>query len=83
MKDSIIKIGVSCFNASVNVCTRVVLLILSASVYQGFVIIEVLINNVDVWYPPMVSGFVAKIQTKTLLVNRYVLREIAIKVITL
>ncbi|XP_053603765.1 fatty-acid amide hydrolase 2-B-like isoform X1 [Plodia interpunctella] len=52
----------SCFNASVNVFTRAVLIIISASIYQAFVLIEVFLNSYNLLYPPYLSKPVVKIK---------------------
>ncbi|CAH0729386.1 unnamed protein product, partial [Brenthis ino] len=62
MNNSITNFWFSCFNASLNVFTRVVLIIISASVYHAFVLVEVLLNNSNVWYPERLSKLVESSQ---------------------
>ncbi|CAH2991657.1 unnamed protein product [Chilo suppressalis] len=58
----------TCLNISVNVCTRVVLILMSALIYQGFVIMEIFLNSFHLVYPPylekpitsMLNGFVRR-----------------------
>lgn len=65
-----VTIGSVClafFNKTTNIVTRVFLILLSASVYNGFVIAEVLLNNSNLWYPPWLSK--ANVELQRLLYN--------------
>lgn len=73
----------SCVNTSLNIVTRCVLIVLSASIYQGFVLGEVFLNSYNLVYPPYLEGPLATCQCCVVGVGGYVLRIIAIKVIFL
>ena len=62
MKNSIIALWFSCFNGSLKIVTRIVLIVLSAIVYNTFVLAEVLLNNSNVWYPERLAKLVESIQ---------------------
>ncbi|XP_013165137.1 PREDICTED: fatty-acid amide hydrolase 2-B-like isoform X1 [Papilio xuthus] len=65
-----VTIGSVClafFNKTTNFVTRLLLILLSASVYNGFVIAEVLLNNSNLWYPPWLSK--ANVELQRLLYN--------------
>ncbi|XP_061711123.1 fatty-acid amide hydrolase 2-B isoform X3 [Cydia pomonella] len=84
--NSFVFICTTFINASLNVCTRVFLLVLSASVYQGFVLVEVFLNSYNLVYPPyfaksitrgqyyvssVVGGAVTIVATKTIMLNGF------------
>lgn len=80
MKNSIINLWFSCFNASLNVVTRVVLIVISVSVYHAFVLAEVLLNNSNVWYPDRLSKLVDLMQQRLARFTFAVLRKSTTKV---
>lgn len=58
----ILNLSLSCFNVGLKVITRVLLIVLSASFYQSFVLVEILLNNSNVWYPKCFSNCLHRIQ---------------------
>ncbi|XP_046963491.1 fatty-acid amide hydrolase 2-B-like isoform X2 [Vanessa cardui] len=79
----LINFSLSCFNVGLNVITRVFLIVLSASVYQGFIIAEVLLNNSNVWYPKRLSDFVESIQENISRITFNILQKSTTKVVML
>lgn len=57
---SVFNFYFSCVNASVNVISRIVLIIMTAMLYQSFVLIEVFLNSYNLVYPPYLSKTVSK-----------------------
>lgn len=80
MIGSLLNLCSSCFNASLNVFTRVVLIVISASLYQGFVLAEVFLNSYNVVYPPYLAKPLAKGQSNVSRVVGYAFKIIAIEV---
>lgn len=58
--NSIIVIFTTFTNASVNICTRAFLLVLSACVYQSFVFSEIFLNSYNLVYPPYLAKPIGK-----------------------
>ncbi|CAH2239929.1 jg3360 [Pararge aegeria aegeria] len=83
MKSSVLNLCLSCLNAGLYVFTRVFLIILSASVYQGFVLAEVLLNNSNVWYPKWLSDLLENIHVVLSKITAFSLRRITVKVVML
>lgn len=55
-------------------------MVLSASVYQVFVLAEVLLNNSHVWYPKWLSGFLERLHGALSKIVAFLLRRITVKV---
>lgn len=73
----------SCVHTSLNVFTRCVLIVLSVSIYQGFVLGEVFLNSYKLVYPPYLEGPLTKFHCYVVWVLGYIIRMIAVEVIFL
>ncbi|XP_063824144.1 fatty-acid amide hydrolase 2-B-like [Ostrinia nubilalis] len=67
----------SCFNAGVKVCTRAVLIVISAVIYQLFVIVEVFLNSYHLVYPPYLEKPIMEIQNFISKVFGFIMRVVA------
>lgn len=74
---SLFSICISCFNAGINVATRAVLIVLSASIYQGFVIVECFLYSYKQVYPPYFEARVANLQRHVSIIVSYVVKIVA------
>ncbi|XP_038220112.1 fatty-acid amide hydrolase 2-B-like isoform X1 [Zerene cesonia] len=67
------------FNFALVIFSRVVLVIISASVYNVFILIEILLNNTDVWYPETLLKRIEKIHKFISNVSVIVVKNISIQ----
>lgn len=74
---SLFNICISCFNAGINVITRAILIVFSASIYQGFVICECFMYSYQQVYPPYFEVRVAKGQRYVSKTVGYVIKVVA------
>lgn len=81
MIGSIIALNIAGFNATVNFFTRLVLILLTAWVYHGFVIAEVFLNSYKLVYPPYLAKPISKFLSAFGYVVGSLLRIFAIQVI--
>lgn len=80
MIGTIIAVYISCFNAFVNFFTRLVLILLTAWVYHGFVLAEVFLNSYKLVYPPYLAKPIANVLSVVSDVVSYFIRILAIQV---
>ncbi|XP_063893389.1 fatty-acid amide hydrolase 2-B isoform X1 [Helicoverpa armigera] len=81
MIGSIIALYISCFNATVNFFTRLVLILLTACVYHAFVFAEVFLNSYNLVYPPYLAKPLASVTSVVSDVVSYFIRISAIQTI--
>lgn len=72
----------ACFNATVNVYTRLFLIMLSACVYHWFVIAEVFLNSYYLLYPPLLEKTLGKTRSYATRAAAVIVNVIAGKVIS-
>lgn len=70
----------ACFNATVNVYTRLLLIVLSACVYHCFVFAEVFLNSYNLLYPPVLEKPLGKVQSSVSGIASYGIGIVAEKV---
>lgn len=76
----ILNLSLSCFNFGLKVITRIILTVLSSSVYHSFVLGEILLNNLNVRYPKCFSNCVHRIQKYVARITFFILQRSTAKV---